>query len=148
MILLGDEGGFAPSLKTNEAALEYILKAIEAAGYQPGEQIGIALDPAASEFYANGKYVFKKSDKSERSSEQMVEFWANWKRQYPAILSIEDGMSEDDWSGWRLLTDRLGSAPLAHQFARQIRQVAELVGLPASVLPEAIEERGGHTPSV
>lgn len=105
---VGDEGGFAPNLKSNEEAIESVLEAISQAGYQPGTQIGICLDPASSEFFQNGKYVFKKSDKSERTSEQMVEFWANWVRQYPAILSIEDGMAEDDWTGWKLLTERLG----------------------------------------
>ena len=106
---VGDEGGFAPNLKSNEEALEVVLEAITLAGYQPGEQIGIALDPAASEFYdqSKKKYVFKKSDKSERTSEQMVEFWAGWVRQYP-IVSLEDGMAEDDWAGWKLLTDTLG----------------------------------------
>jgi len=106
---VGDEGGFAPNLKSNEEAIESVLEAITQAGYKPGEQIGICLDPAASEFFENGKYVFKKSDKSQRNSEQMVEFWANWVRQYPAILSIEDGMSEEDWKGWKLLTDTLGA---------------------------------------
>jgi enolase len=106
---VGDEGGFAPNLKSNEEAIESVLEAITQAGYRPAEQIGICLDPAASEFFQNGKYVFKKSDKSQRSSEQMVEFWSNWVRQYPAILSIEDGMSEEDWDGWKLLTDTLGS---------------------------------------
>jgi enolase len=105
---VGDEGGFAPMLKSNDEALECVLEAITQAGYKPGEQIGICLDPAASEFYQDGKYVFKKSDKSQRTSEQMVEFWANWVRQYPAILSIEDGMAEDDWAGWKLMTDTLG----------------------------------------
>jgi enolase len=105
---VGDEGGFAPMLKSNDEALESVLEAITQAGYTPGEQIGICLDPAASEFYEDGKYVFKKSDKSRRTSEQMVEFWANWVRQYPAILSIEDGMAEDDWAGWKLMTDTLG----------------------------------------
>jgi enolase len=105
---VGDEGGFAPMLKSNEEAIESCLEAITQAGYKPGENIGICLDPASSEFYKNGKYVFKKSDKSERTSEQMVEFWANWVRQYPAILSIEDGMAEDDWDGWKLLTDTVG----------------------------------------
>jgi enolase len=105
---VGDEGGFAPMLKSNEEAIESVLEAISQAGYQPGTQIGICLDPASSEFFKSGKYIFKKSDKSERTSEQMVEFWANWVRQYPAILSIEDGMSEDDWSGWKLLTDTIG----------------------------------------
>jgi enolase len=106
---VGDEGGFAPNLKSNEEALEAVMEAITKAGYKPGEQIGIALDPAASEFYdkSAGKYIFKKSDKSERTSEQMVEFWAEWVRQYP-IVSIEDGMAEDDWAGWKTMTDVLG----------------------------------------
>jgi enolase len=106
---VGDEGGFAPNLKSNEEAIESVLEAIAQAGYKPGEQIGICLDPAASEFFEGGKYVFKKSDKSKRTSEEMVEFWSNWVRQYPAILSIEDGMSEQDWDGWKLLTDTLGA---------------------------------------
>jgi enolase len=105
---VGDEGGFAPNLKSNEEALEVVHEAITQAGYKPGEQIGIALDPAASEFYLDGKYIFKKSDKSERTSEQMVAFWADWVRQYPAIISIEDGMAENDWDGWKLMTDTLG----------------------------------------
>ncbi len=106
---VGDEGGFAPNLKSNEEALQVILEAITKAGYKPGEQVGICLDPAASEFYVaeKGKYVFKKSDKSERTSEQMVEFWAGWVSQYP-IVSIEDGMAEDDWAGWKLMTEKLG----------------------------------------
>jgi enolase len=106
---VGDEGGFAPNLKSNEEALERVLEAITAAGYKPGEQISIALDPAASEFYdrAKKKYVFKKSDKSERTSEQMAEFWAGWVRQYP-IVSIEDGLAEDDWDGWKIITRELG----------------------------------------
>ncbi len=106
---VGDEGGFAPNLKSNDEALEVVLEAITAAGYTPGDQIGIALDPAASEFYnaEKKKYVFKKSDKSERTSEQMVKFWEGWVNQYP-IISIEDGMAEDDWEGWKLLTDTLG----------------------------------------
>ena len=106
---VGDEGGFAPMLKSNEEAIELVLEAITQAGYKPGENIGVCLDPAASEFYQNGKYVFTKSDKSQRSSEQMVEFWVNWVGQYPAILSIEDGMAEGDWKGWKLLTDAIGS---------------------------------------
>jgi len=105
---VGDEGGFAPMLKSNEEAIESVLEAISQAGYQPGSQIGICLDPASSEFFKDGKYIFKKSDKSERSSEQMVQFWSNWVTQYPAILSIEDGMAEDDWSGWKMLTDAIG----------------------------------------
>jgi len=106
---VGDEGGFAPNLKSNEEALDLVLESISQAGYQPGTEIGIALDPASSEFFSNGKYIFKKSDKSERTSEQMVAFWVNLKRQYPAILSIEDGMAENDWNGWKMLTDALGA---------------------------------------
>jgi enolase len=107
---VGDEGGFAPNLKSNEEALDVVLEAITKAGYKPGAQIGIALDPAASEFYdkASGKYVFKKSDKSQRTSDQMVKFWAKWVAQYP-IVSIEDGMAEDDWDGWKAMTEALGS---------------------------------------
>jgi enolase 1/2/3 len=107
---VGDEGGFAPNLKSNEEALEAVLEAITKAGYKPGDQIGIALDPAASEFYdkESGKYVFKKSDKSQRTSDEMVKFWAKWVEQYP-IISLEDGMAEDDWDGWRTLTETLGS---------------------------------------
>jgi enolase len=105
---VGDEGGFAPMLKSNEEAIESVLEAIAQAGYKPGENVGICLDPASSEYFKDGKYIFKKSDKSERTSEQMVEFWDNWVRQYPAIISIEDGMAENDWAGWKLLTDTLG----------------------------------------
>jgi enolase len=106
---VGDEGGFAPSLKSNSEAIELILEAIEIAGYRPGEQIAIALDPASSEFYDKDKqkYVFKKSDKRELSSDEMVNFWADWARQYP-IVSLEDGLAEDDWDGWRTLTEKLG----------------------------------------
>jgi enolase len=104
---VGDEGGFAPNLKSNEEAVEVLLEAITAAGYKPGHEIGLALDPASSEFFDKGKYVFKKSDKSARTSDQMVQFYAEWVRQYP-IVSIEDGMAEDDWEGWRTLTAELG----------------------------------------
>jgi enolase len=106
---VGDEGGFAPSLTSNEEALECILAAIEAAGYKAGKQVAIALDPAASEFYhrATGKYVFRKSDKSVRTSEELVRFWSEWARQYP-IVSIEDGLAEDDWDGWKMMTRELG----------------------------------------
>jgi enolase len=106
---VGDEGGFAPNLKSNEEAIEVVLEAITAAGYKPGEHVAIALDPAASEFYdkASGKYVFKKSDKSARTSEQMTAFWADWVRQFP-IVSLEDGLAEDDWSGWKHMTAELG----------------------------------------
>ena len=106
---VGDEGGFAPNLKSNEEAIEVILEAIQKAGYKPGEDIGIALDPATSEMWLKDKkvYQFFKSDKSEISSEQMVEYWAKWVSQYP-ILSIEDGLSEHDWDGWDVLTKKLG----------------------------------------
>ncbi len=106
---MGDEGGFAPNLKSNDEALDVILEAISKAGCHPGTDISLALDPAASEFFNSkkGRYVFKKSDKSERNSEQMVEFWANWVRQHP-IISVEDGMAEGDWKGWKLMTDSLG----------------------------------------
>ena len=105
---VGDEGGFAPNLKSNEEALEVILEATQQAGFTPGKDVFIALDPASSEFFDNGKYVFKKSDKSVKTSEQMVEFYSNWARQYP-IISIEDGLAENDWKGWALLTKALGS---------------------------------------
>jgi enolase len=107
---VGDEGGFAPSCKSNEEAIQIVLEAIAAAGYKPGEQVSIALDPAASEFYdrASAKYVFKKSDKSVHTSEEMVAYWTNWARKYP-IVSIEDGMGEEDWPGWKELTEKIGS---------------------------------------
>jgi enolase len=106
---VGDEGGFAPSLKSNDEAIEVILEAISLAGYKPGDEIALALDPAASEFFdkERGIYVFKKSDKSEKTSEDMVRFWESWVRQYP-IISLEDGLAEDDWAGWQLLTRELG----------------------------------------
>jgi enolase len=105
---VGDEGGFAPSLKSNVEAIEVILEAITKAGYKPGEQIAIALDPAASEFFQDGKYVFKKSDKTTKTPDDMVKFWAEWCRQYP-IVSIEDGLAEDDWDGWKMITQELGT---------------------------------------
>jgi enolase len=104
---VGDEGGFAPSLKSNDEAIEVILEAIQAAGYGAGPQIAIALDPASSEFFEEGHYVFKKSDHRRLSSAQMVDYWVNWVRQYP-ILSIEDGLAEGDWEGWAALTEQLG----------------------------------------
>jgi enolase len=106
---VGDEGGFAPNLKSNEEAIEVVLKAIEKAGYKPGEDIFIALDPAASEFYdAKAKvYHFKKSSGRKLKSAEMVEYWANWAKKYP-ILSLEDGMAEDDWAGWKALTEKIG----------------------------------------
>ena len=107
---VGDEGGFAPSCKSNEEAIQIVLEAITAAGYKPGEQVSVALDPAASEFYdkASGKYLFKKSDKSVHSSAEMAAFWTSWVEKYP-IVSLEDGMAEDDWSGWKSLTQSVGS---------------------------------------
>ncbi len=104
---VGDEGGFAPNLKSNEEAVETILEAIEKAGYKVGEDILIALDPAASEFYDNGKYVFKKSDKRELTSQEMADYWIDWTEKYP-IISIEDGMDENDWDGWKYLTEKIG----------------------------------------
>jgi enolase len=106
---VGDEGGFAPNLRSNEEAIETILEAIAQAGYTAGKDCLLALDPAASEFYDGTSYVFKKSDKRELSSEQMVAFWKAWAETYP-IISIEDGMAENDWSGWKLLTDELGQS--------------------------------------
>ena len=105
---VGDEGGFAPNLKSNQEAIEMILKAIEAAGYKPGDQIAIALDAASSEFFdKKGNYVFKKSDKSVKSAADMVQLYAEWVKKYP-IVSIEDGLAEDDWDGWQILTRELG----------------------------------------
>jgi len=104
---VGDEGGFAPSVKSNVEAIEVVLEAISKAGYKPGEEIAIALDPAASEFFQDGKYVFKKSDKSAKSSDEMVRYWAKWANDYP-IVSLEDGLSEEDWDGWQNLTKELG----------------------------------------
>ncbi len=104
---VGDEGGFAPSVKSNVEAIEVVLEAIQQAGYKPGEQIAIAIDPASSEFYQDGKYVFKKSDKSAKSSDEMVAFYAKWVKDYP-IVSLEDGLAEGDWEGWQKLTKELG----------------------------------------
>jgi len=104
---VGDEGGFAPSVRSNVEAIEVVLEAIQQAGYKPGDEIAIALDPAASEFYQDGKYVFKKSDKSSKSSDDMVRFWAKWANDYP-IVSLEDGLAENDWEGWANLTQQLG----------------------------------------
>jgi enolase len=107
---VGDEGGFAPNCKSNEEAIQIVLEAIAAAGYKPGEQVSIALDPASSEFFdkASGKYVFKKSDKSAHSPEAMSAYWTSWTEKYP-IVSLEDGMAEDDWAGWKTLTQSVGS---------------------------------------
>ena len=117
----GDEGGFAPNCKSNEEAIQIVLEAISAAGYQPGDQVAIALDPAASEFYdkASGNYVFKKSDQSVHSSAEMAAYWTAWAEKYP-IVSLEDGMSEDDWAGWKTLTQSVG--------AKTSRKKIQLVG--------------------
>jgi enolase len=106
---VGDEGGFAPSCKSNEEAIQIVLEAITVAGYKPGDQVRIALDPASSEFYdkPSGKYIFKKSDKSQHSSSEMATYWTSWVEKYP-IVSIEDGMAEDDWAGWKELTEKVG----------------------------------------
>ncbi len=104
---VGDEGGFAPSLKSNVEAVEILLHAIEAAGYSAGHDICLALDPASSEMYQDGKYVFFKSDKSQKSSDDMIKIYEDWVRQYP-IISIEDGLAQDDWEGWKAMTEALG----------------------------------------
>lgn len=104
---VGDEGGFAPELKSNEEAVEVILAAIEAAGYRPGKEISIALDPAASEMYESGRYVFYKSTGVKKTTSQMIQLWGKWVRQYP-IVSLEDGLAENDWDGWKTLTATLG----------------------------------------
>jgi enolase len=106
---VGDEGGFAPNLKSNEEAIETILQAIDQTGYKAGDNVLLALDPAASEFYDGESYVFKKSDQRKLSSDQMIAFWKSWVEQYP-IISIEDGMAENDWDGWKTLTDEIGQS--------------------------------------
>jgi len=106
---VGDEGGFAPNLRSNEEAVETILEAIGKAGYKAGDNVMLALDPAASEFFKDGKYIFKKSDKRELSSDEMAAYWADWCGQYP-IISIEDGMAENDWDGWQNLTGKVGDS--------------------------------------
>ncbi len=104
---MGDEGGFAPRLQSNQEAVEVILAAIERAGYAPGRQIALALDPAASEFFEDGQYVFRKSDGSRLSSADMVRYYGDWVERYP-IISIEDGLAEDDWDGWEIMSRELG----------------------------------------
>ena len=104
---MGDEGGFAPMLPSNEAALDAVMEAIRGAGYEPGKDLAICLDVAASELYEKGEYVFKKGDKSRRSAAAMVELYQSWVDKYP-IVSIEDGLAEDDWEGWGKLTEALG----------------------------------------
>ncbi|MGA2027116.1 MAG: phosphopyruvate hydratase [Syntrophobacteraceae bacterium] len=105
---VGDEGGFAPNLRSNEEAMEVIMQAIETAGYRPGEDIFIALDPAASEFFENGVYELKAEAKPRKSAQEIIEFYSAWVDRYP-IISIEDGMAESDWEGWKALTDKLGA---------------------------------------
>jgi len=105
---VGDEGGFAPNLKSNEEAIETILQAVEISGYQAGRDVLLALDPAASEFYNSEAYVFKKSDQRRLSSDEMIAFWNEWVDKYP-IISIEDGMAENDWDGWKRLTEAIGN---------------------------------------
>jgi enolase len=105
---IGDEGGFAPELRSNEEAMELLLSAIEKAGYKAGSEIAIHLDPAASEFFEDGTYVFRKSSGERKTPDEMIALWADWIRKYPAILSLEDGLAEDDWSGWQKLTAQLG----------------------------------------
>ena len=130
---VGDEGGFAPSCKSNEEAIQIVLEAIGSAGYKPGEQVSIALDPASSEFYdkASGKYIFKKSDKSAHSSSEMAAYWTSWAAKYP-IVSIEDGMAEDDWAGWKELTQSVGRNPGAGSAASEknegAKKAIQLVG--------------------
>jgi len=104
---VGDEGGFAPNIKSNEDAIKIVLQAIEVAGYRPGEDVMIAMDAAVSEFYEDGVYHFKKSTGDKLTSSQMVDYWADWVKKYP-IISLEDGMDEDDWAGWKSLTERVG----------------------------------------
>ena len=111
---VGDEGGFAPNLRSNEEPIEVIMEAIVSAGYKPGDQVSVALDPASSEFYEDGAYVFARSDKKARGSEEMVRFYEDLITRYP-IVSIEDGLAEDDWDGWALITKELGAARAARR---------------------------------
>ncbi len=106
---VGDEGGFAPRLKSNEEPMELLLEAIERAGYKPGTDIAINLDPAASEFYEGGAYVFRKSDRSSKTTTELIALWDEWLQRYPPIYSLEDGLAEDDWPGWREATKKLGN---------------------------------------
>jgi enolase len=143
---VGDEGGFAPSCKSNEEAIQIVLEAIAAAGYKPGEQVSIALDPASSEFFdkASGNYIFKKSDKSTHSSAQMSAYWTTWVEKYP-IVSIEDGMAEDDWAGWKALTQSIGGRVSAGTAAASgSKQTYQVSGYPnAYVIPTP---KPGSTP--
>jgi enolase len=143
---VGDEGGFAPSCKSNEEAIQIVLEAIAAAGYKPGEQVSIALDPASSEFFdkASGKYVFKKSDKSAHSSSEMAGYWTKWAEKYP-IVSIEDGMAEDDWTGWKSLTQAIGGGATS-QAATASKETYQVSGYPnAYVIPTPSKVSGGSS---
>jgi len=135
---VGDEGGFAPSCKSNEEAIQIVLEAISAAGYKPGEQVAVAIDPAASEFYekATGKYRFEKSDNSVHSSAEMAAYWTRWAHKYP-IVSIEDGMAEDDWAGWKELTQLLGGGQSSQAAATASpKETYQVAGYPnAYVIP-------------
>lgn len=133
---IGDEGGYAPNLKSNEEAMEVILEAIIKAGYKPGQDISICLDPATSEMMENGKYHFSKSDKSAKTSEEMVELWTSWVNKYP-IVSIEDGLAEHDWKGWQLMTEKLGN---------RIELVGDdLICTNKKILAEAIEKKAANS---
>lgn len=133
---IGDEGGYAPNLKSNEEAMEVILEAIIKAGYKPGTDISICLDPATSEMMEDGKYHFSKSDKSAKTSEEMVELWTSWVNKYP-IVSIEDGLAEHDWKGWQLMTEKLGN---------RIELVGDdLICTNKKILAEAIEKKAANS---
>jgi enolase len=133
---VGDEGGYAPNLKSNEEAMEVILEAIVKAGYKPGKDISICLDPATSEMYEDGKYVFFKSDKSSKTSEQMIALWTEWVNKYPIVL-IEDGLAEHDWTGWQLMTQQLGN---------RIELVGDdLICTNKKILAEAIEKKAANS---
>ena len=123
---VGDEGGFAPNLRNNEEPIEVILEAIAKAGYQPGADVALALDPASSEFYDDGRYVFARSDKKARDSDQMVRLWSDWVDRYP-IVSIEDGLAEDDWAGWQTAHTELGGARTTRR-RRPLRDQSEAPG--------------------
>jgi enolase len=145
---VGDEGGFAPSCKSNEEAIQIVLEAIAAAGYKPGEQVSIALDPASSEFYdrASGNYVFKKSDKSTHTSAQMAAYWTTWTEKYP-IVSIEDGMAEDDWTGWKVLTQSIGGRASSQTAAASgSKETFQVSGYPnAYVIPSGKTASGSKS---
>ena len=133
---VGDEGGYAPELKSNEEAMEVIMEAIKEAGYTPGKDISIALDPATSEMYRDGKYVFFKSDNSKKTSEEMIALWKEWSEKYP-IISIEDGLDENDWEGWTKMVEVLGN---------KIELVGDdLLCTNKAILQEAIDKRAANS---